>query len=636
MLNSSPTSSSLSPCHASQNYCSRKDLHFFELIGHSWLFSFAIWLSWIIGRFFLGQSIGRFDSLVFPAALIGFILAWVFFYKRSPHVDHRLLYLHAASAFILSALFGLAALFLASTCYDVGWDGQYAHQSFVFFLAHGWNPLHEPIHSFAPLFASTHNWPWLAIGYFDGPLRGMGSLLSASLVATTGCQEAGKAINLWFLIPAFSFVVTGLRSWGVGWMQSILISLAATLSPVALPILLTYSLDSHLCTLTTSLWGLSLSIYKRPTWLRWMTFATATILLALCKMAGVGLALILGIGLAFFLALRQMKVKQNFRLIVTACIAICVSLPLLFFMIDQLDLLRTRKYEGTKLERYTAVFKKYFDPSFNISVAPFLKEYAPLERLSISLFSQTNHGNRGVLLKWPLVIHKREAVIYLKLYEAPEIGGFGPWMGAASLLSLILLILVMYHYRTVGKDSTFWVLLIALFFLSAFFLPMWLARYVPQLWLIPITLATMGSIYFKRGATLWITRLLIFVLLGNSLVILTLQSFSQRHVQHTLRRQLELLAKLPQPIQIETKEGEYAPLEVRLKQYNVRYHILSQSFKEHSESSTPRIHFLRTEDPRGPKVPVDLQHPESRKIFEEMKQIQDRLKKRWIMLDLTK
>ena len=616
--------------HALQNTCFLgSGQNFCDLLGYSWLISIALWLSWIFMRLFMSRSIQPLDALVFPAVLVCAITFGTWLRKRA--IGWRAVWVYAAAALALSFIFGLGTLLFASACYDVGWDGQYAHQSFIFFLAHGWNPLHEPIRVIAPSFASTHS--WLAMGYFDGSLRGMGALLSASLVSLTGFQEAGKAINFWFLLPAFLFAYTGLIRWGLGRTLSLLIALAAALNPVALPLLLTYSLDAQLCALVTCLWGLSLNLWQRLTWMHSISFILSVLLLAFCKISGVGLAFILGGGLASLIGLRHFrKYFKNGKVLLGIGIASLVAALFLFWTIDNLDLLRTRERSGTKLERYEAVFRKYLDPSFNLRVAPFLKEYNPLTRLAISLFSQTNHGNRGVLLKCPFAIHKREAVIYLKLYEAPEIGGFGPWMGGACLLALgVLLFLVNHHHRIERASRAFWIVLIALIFISAAFLPMWLARYVPQLWLIPVSLAAMSSLYLDRGIGRWLMRMLIAALLGNILIILVLQTFSQWHVQCAMRRQLEQIAQLPQPIEIETKGGEYAPIELRLKEYGIRYHV----FSSYSEEPGPRIHFLRTEEPRGPSVRVDLSDPKSREIFGALTELQEKLRAKWIMLNLV-
>jgi hypothetical protein len=42
------------------------------------------------------------------------------------------------------------SLFLSAAFFDLSWDGLWYHQTAVYQMAHGWNPLHDPLHRFAP------------------------------------------------------------------------------------------------------------------------------------------------------------------------------------------------------------------------------------------------------------------------------------------------------------------------------------------------------------------------------------------------------------------------------------------------------------------------------------------------------
>ena len=44
----------------------------------------------------------------------------------------------------------ILALFLAASFFDMSWDGLWYHQTAVYQMSHGWNPIYDPMHSFVP------------------------------------------------------------------------------------------------------------------------------------------------------------------------------------------------------------------------------------------------------------------------------------------------------------------------------------------------------------------------------------------------------------------------------------------------------------------------------------------------------
>ena len=74
------------------------------------------------------------------------------------------------------------SLFLAAAFFDMSWDGLWYHQTAVYQMAHGWNPLRDPMHSFAP-----HLQDWLR-HYAKGPWY-----VALALFQTTPHIEWAKA-----------------------------------------------------------------------------------------------------------------------------------------------------------------------------------------------------------------------------------------------------------------------------------------------------------------------------------------------------------------------------------------------------------------------------------------------------------
>ena len=115
-------------------------------------------LSWsavaiLLGFFFLahlgvlisfsaGWNISRFLA---PAALLA-ALATGDWLARREGLRGRLRIAPPAAAL---AILGIS-LFLSATFLDMSWDGLWYHQPAIYQMAHGWNPLRDPMHAFVP------------------------------------------------------------------------------------------------------------------------------------------------------------------------------------------------------------------------------------------------------------------------------------------------------------------------------------------------------------------------------------------------------------------------------------------------------------------------------------------------------
>ena len=90
---------------------------------------------------------------------------------------------------IALAVVGLA-LFFAAAFFDMSWDGLWYHQTAVYQMSHGWNPLRDPQHDFVP-----HLQDWLRY-YAKGPWY-----VALALFETTHQIECAKAAP-WIALAA--------------------------------------------------------------------------------------------------------------------------------------------------------------------------------------------------------------------------------------------------------------------------------------------------------------------------------------------------------------------------------------------------------------------------------------------------
>ena len=99
----------------------------------------------------------------------------------------------AALTLILLAV----SLLLSAFFYDFSWDGQWYHQLGIITIARDWNPLSDPMRSFAESPSQLHSQLYLR-HYAKGPWYA-----AATIFATTGRIELGKCINWLILMASF-------------------------------------------------------------------------------------------------------------------------------------------------------------------------------------------------------------------------------------------------------------------------------------------------------------------------------------------------------------------------------------------------------------------------------------------------
>ena len=120
------------------------------------------------------------------------------------------------------------SLLLSAFFYDFSWDGQWYHQLGIITIAREWNPLSDPMRSFAGSPSRLHSQLYLW-HYAKGPWYA-----AATIFATTGRIELGKCIN-WLILMA-SFLGTLAACLNGGWRRSRALAIAAVvaLNPVAI------------------------------------------------------------------------------------------------------------------------------------------------------------------------------------------------------------------------------------------------------------------------------------------------------------------------------------------------------------------------------------------------------------------
>ena len=146
---------------------------------------------------------------------------------------------HAVAAAVVVVTVLAASLALAATFMDLTWDGQWYHQTAVYKMAEGWNPLRDPVHDFG-----RHTWNLWVLHYAKGPWY-----VALALFVTTGNIEIAKAASAIAPAIALLVVVAAALDLGLERRWAILVGLLIALNPVTTCGIVTHQVDGILVSL---------------------------------------------------------------------------------------------------------------------------------------------------------------------------------------------------------------------------------------------------------------------------------------------------------------------------------------------------------------------------------------------------
>lgn len=385
------------------------------------------------------------------------------------------------AALLVLALGALLAM-AASPIYDLSTDGQLYHQQAIMLMSEGWNPLRNPA---SPL----SNWSTV---WVDGYAKT--HWVYAALLMDLGAGiQAGKSFT-WMLAVAGAWLVYALLVERLDWRSRPAALVAATV--VANPVFATEwptFLNDHTlaCTLVLALAALiwaagapaQARARRRAGWLLVIAFA----LLASVKASGVAYGGVF-IVLAAPLLLWGCGIRPALRIGVLAASGVAVGVLVLGFNPYVTNTVR----HGHPF--YPLAGEGKLDIISNNAPAG-VAEQLRLVKLFGSLAARSSSVIGGPVQastlapKLPGAVSVAELKLFLTKNDV-RIGGFGPWFSLALLLSIAGACWAWRRRRRSAWQQALLLLPTLLLLLSALAFPEpWWARYVPQVWLIPLIVA---------------------------------------------------------------------------------------------------------------------------------------------------
>lgn len=397
----------------------------------------------------------------------------------------------------LFIIFG--AIKVSESIYDFSYDGQGYHQEALMYLDDGWNPVYEQT-ELGPL---RDLW----VTHYAKAIWFMGF----SIYEVTDKIETGKAINLILLISTTLLLIEFLRGYSLSWIRTLLITFAAIASPVVINQVFTNYNDFHIHLLLLNLIIGYLTYFRRYDYSSLLILFFTMIILANIKFTALGYAVIFT-GIPILIVLYKKLITKELVHYKKLTITLIASLVIAVGVVGASSYIKNTITNGHPFYPLAGEGKVDIMSS---NTPEQLLDNNRVEKLFISTFSKTtNEFNGQIEYKIPFTMTLHE----LSAARATDtrIGGFGPLFGGAIILFLAACLV---HFRKIIQLRTSITLgiLFIVIALSIFINPetFW-ARYIPQLWFVPLVLLVFLNANKIKSKLL---DLMLVVLIINSVMV---------------------------------------------------------------------------------------------------------------------
>jgi len=436
---------------------------------------------------------------------------------------------------VYMALF-LITVAVSSQLYDTTYDGRAYHQEAIIRLAQGYNPYYQQLDEDQELHA-------LWINHYPKAVE----IVSSALYAFTGNIETGKAFNLLFMISNILMGLGVFLRWGrLSQGAGLVFSLILGLNPVAVCQSLSYYVDGQT-------WSLLLAaayliflfvLEKKPAW----NMILALVIFSLANIKFTSLVYLMVMMAVYYLILLLTRPgKELIQTVMVTGISILIAVFFIGF----------NPYVTNTLINGHPFYPVYGENKLDIITgnAPHeFKDKNRFEKFYLSFLGRSGNLMRAwsdekIDLKIPFTLDLKE----IKAMAGCDVrvAGFGPLFSGIFLVSALLYFLNKPGKLGGGKGGkekdcfpgkSIWIdaLLFFVVFSVVINPEFWWARYVPQLWAVPVLmLLSFGFPGKKPGLAL----VPVVFYLVSIFMISTVYIGSNIKETRTLNHELELLSE---------------------------------------------------------------------------------------------
>lgn len=430
---------------------------------------------------------------------------------------------------IASCAVVVVSFILANAFYDMSWDGLWYHQTAVYQMSDGWNPLRDPMHNFVP-----HLQTWLRY-YAKGPWY-----IALALFTTTGNIEMSKAAPWIALAASYFAVFAASLDFGIRRRKAALIAALVSLNPVVICQLASYLVDGLLISFLACFVAALFRWFRKPNLITLIVISSSAIICINAKLTGlVYLCFFVAAG-GIYLLIRRRDLFWKYAGMQGAVIVLGMALfgfnPYITNMIHRghpfYPILGTAAYPSMS-ERGQDPIERDETPHNMVGRSRFIRfGYAIFGRPGSQPFFQGENAS----LMWPFDVGWKDFHIFY--FHEVRISGFGPFFSGAFIFSLFLFTFVLAR-PTIPRIIIF-IFVGATVFSLLISNHSWWARYAPQLWWLPVFAVIAGMIsnvrFVRRSA-----YVLAAVLLVNAALITVAHFQWEIEATRTTNEQMTLL-----------------------------------------------------------------------------------------------
>jgi hypothetical protein len=406
----------------------------------------------------------------------------------------------------LGLILMISIIFLSGFFHDISFDGQWYHQETVFHLKNKWNPARTILSIPANENTSTGKEVWCSgvdlppqtppsnrkpgvnlkfinINHFSKGTE----IIEASIYQLSNHIENGKAVNGIFLVAslflALSFLYTINRISKVKkWMLAILLSF----NPIAITQLPSFCVDGVMASSLVSIILISCLLFREAN--KYFLCLLGSLIALTCNIKFTSVAFMAILGGGLLIALFICKRKDQFKRVLILCI---------FSSIIGICLCGFHPYITNFIREGNLFYGIKETKDEIVATTPLrFQNMNRFEKLFFSLASHTdsypaNENSIDEMLKIPFTVTRNE----LLNANDPEVklSAFGPFFSGALLIALLLFILAWIGYR--HADFFKYILaVLSVIGITILIMPnSWWGRFVPQLWLLPVSILCMSE-----------------------------------------------------------------------------------------------------------------------------------------------
>lgn len=489
----------------------------------------------------------------------------------------------------------LLSIVISINIYDVSCDGNQYHKVAIGALKNGWNPVYESITEFIespknPVILNKSFEIWN-----DHYAKGVW-IYAANTYKVTGNIESGKSISILTIIATFTLCFAYLNE-KIKRKYSLIISILLALNPVMIYQFCSYYNDALLgnfiLILLLSLTIMIDSNYNKDKKLNYLLYFLTLCILINIKFTGFAYAGIYSLFYFIYILINKHQRKENLKsIIIIASIALFISI----------GVIGLSTYPKNFIEHKTPFYPLYGEGKVDImkhTTPTGLHDMNRIKRFIIANTSKTyNVGNNGEILyniKIPFTF-KAEELNEFK-YTDIRIGGYGVFFSGILIVSFITGLYLLYKYIKNKKEIIIYLLpIIGTLFLIIILKESWWARYLPQLYLLPIIVVLMLIKLNEKKYKNLIMFLLITLSL-NSYLIINSQLEEIEFERNIINKEKEIISLVPEEEQLLIKTGTIEMFDGVI--FNI--YDLHKNLKLIQESETPKNGYIEY-GVQGPNV----------------------------------